>query len=147
VRPVKRTQTLVPTAVMRAIIVVPIKKQRRKDPLNAFHATTVFCRKKVAPNVKRVERVPMVLDVNPVPKGNTVTAVTQLRSLAEIAQRVTTTTTLVKDPVCHAVPVNSMMLSVLFNVKIVLPIHTTVTKKGNQVASIAQSVGSRWLAV
>jgi hypothetical protein len=143
VRPVKRTQTLVPTAVMRAMIVVSIQKQRRKDPLNAFHATTVRCRKKVVlnvnfvkqecsvrvlvkpvkiamldntvkvkkttmklqqmppfvlivqrgihqvlvvPSAKRVEQVPMVMDVNPVLKAITVTVLIQLLHHVENAQ-------------------------------------------------------------
>ena len=52
-------------------------------------------------DAKHVERVPMAMDVNPVPKGNTATAVTQLWSPAGIAQRVITTTTSGKDHVCH----------------------------------------------
>ena len=67
----------------------------------AYHVTKVRRRTKVVLNAKPVERVPMVMDVNPVPKANTVTAVTQLRSLAGIAQRVITTTMSAKDPVCH----------------------------------------------
>jgi hypothetical protein len=39
----------------------------------AYNVRKVRRRTKVAPNVKRVERVPMVMDVNPVPKVNTVT--------------------------------------------------------------------------
>ena len=85
-------------------------------------------------NAKPVEQVPMAMDANSVPKVNTATAVTQLRNLAEIAQRVTTTTTLVKDPVCHAVPVNSMMLLVLIIVHHVLKTLITGIKQGHQVA-------------
>ncbi len=58
-----------------------------------------------------------VMDVNPVTKVNTATAVTLLRSLAEIAQPGTTVTTLAKVHVCHAVPVNSTMRMVPSSVK------------------------------
>ena len=67
----------------------------------AYHVMKVRRRKKEVPNAKPVEPVPMVMDVNPATKVNTVTAVTQLRSLAGIAQRVITTTMSAKDPVCH----------------------------------------------
>jgi len=119
----------------------------RLTPVDALIAQQASVLKREVLNVKHVVLEHLVLVVNHVVLVTIVMAATLLRSLAEIAQRVTSTTTRVKVHVCHAVPVNSMMLSVLFNVKIVLPIHTTVTKKGNQVASIAQSVGSRWLAV
>jgi hypothetical protein len=67
----------------------------------AYHVMKVRRRKKEVPNAKPVEPVPMVMDVNPATKVNTVTAVTLLGSPAEIAQWGITTTTRVKDPVCR----------------------------------------------
>jgi hypothetical protein len=67
----------------------------------------------VVPSAKPVGRGHTAMGVSLVPKVTTATAVTLLRSLADIAQPGTTVTTSVKVHVCHAVPVNSMMLLVL----------------------------------
>ena len=67
----------------------------------------------VVPSAKSVGRGHTAMGVSLVPKVNTATAVTLLRSLAAIAQPGTTVTTSVKVHVCPAVPVNSMMLLVL----------------------------------
>jgi hypothetical protein len=92
---------MVPTAVLHAMIALPTQKQPWKDRSNVPRVMLVLFPAQVVLNAKRVERVPMVMDVNPVPKGNTVTAVTQLRSPAGIAHRVITTTMSAKDHVCH----------------------------------------------
>ena len=113
VRPEKKIQTMVPAAVLHAMIVVPTQKQPRKDRRNAMFVTTVHPRKKAVPNVKPVGRGHTAMGVSLVPKVTTATAVTLLRSLAAIAQPGTTVTTSVKVHVCPAVPVNSMMLLVL----------------------------------
>ena len=84
-----------------------------------------------------------LLFAKPVLLAITVTAVTQLPRHVEIAQRVTTTTTLVKDPVCHAVPVNSMMLLVLIIVHHVLKTLITGIKQGHQVAYHVRMVRRR----
>ena len=68
----------------------------------AFHATVVQRRKKAVPNAKLAGRGHMVMDAYRVPKVNIVTAVTLLRSPAEIAQPGTTVTTLAKVLVCPA---------------------------------------------
>ena len=65
-------------------------------------ATTVRRRKKAVPNAKLAGRGHMVMDAYRVPKDNIVTAVTLLRTPAEIAQPVTTVTTSVKVLVCPA---------------------------------------------
>jgi len=98
-------------------------------------------------NAKPVEQVPMAMDANSVPKVNTATAVTQLWSRVEIAQRVTTTTTLVKVHVCHAVPVNSIMFQVLILVNHVRKILTKKTKEEIRRALIVQPVGLLQLVV
>ena len=67
----------------------------------AYPATTVRRRKKAVPNAKSVGRGHTAMGVSLVPKVNTATAVTLLRSLAESAQPVTTVPTLVKVLVCH----------------------------------------------
>ena len=92
---------MVPAAVLHAMIVVPTQKQPRKDRLNAFLATMVQRRKKVAPNVKPVGRGHTAMGASRVTKVITATAATLLRSLADIAQPGTTVTTLVKVLVCR----------------------------------------------
>ena len=138
---------MVPAAVLHAMIVVPTQKQPRKDRLNAFLATMVQRRKKVAPNAKPVGREHTAMDAYRVPKVNTAMAVTLLRSLVEIAQPVTTVTTLVKVLVCPAVQVNSTIRRVLSNVNSVLKIPIMVTKAENQVAYPATTVRHRKKAV
>jgi hypothetical protein len=88
-------------------------------------------RKKEVPNAKPVEPVPMVMDVNPATKVNTVTAVILMRSPAEIAQRVTTTTALVKVLVCPAYPENSMTKLVLLNANFAKRTHFRKTNIAN----------------
>ena len=106
-RPVNIIQTTVPTAVLHAMIVVSTQKQPRKDRLNAFLATMVQRRKKVAPNVKPVGRGHTAMGVSRVTQVITATAVIPLRSLADIAQPGTTATPSAKVRVCPAVQVNS----------------------------------------
>jgi hypothetical protein len=73
----------------------------------------------------------MVMDVNPATKVNTVTAVTLLRSLADIAQLVTTTTTMAKVLVCPAVLENSMTKLVLLNANFAKRTHFRKTNIAN----------------
>ena len=68
----------------------------------ALTVQQVGCRIKVVPSAKSAGQGHMVMGVSLVPRVNTATAVTLLRSLAEIAQPVTTVTTLVKVLVCPA---------------------------------------------
>ena len=109
----KRTQTMVPTAVLRAMIVVSILKQPWKDHLNATPVTTVRRPRKAVPNAKRAVLEDTAPGVKTARKVNTVMVLIQLPSHVAIAPPVITTTTRVKDRVCHAVPVNSTMLLVL----------------------------------
>jgi len=97
----------------------------------AYHVMKVRRRKKEVPNAKPVEPVPMVMDVNPATKVNTVTAVTLLRSPAEIAQRVTTTTTMAKVLVCPAYLENSMTKLVLLNANFAKRTHFRKTNIAN----------------
>ena len=83
---------MVPTAVRRAMIVVRVRKQPRKDRPNVLLAISVGRRKKAVPNVLRVARVRLasgvkiVLKVLPekgmtttLPNANTVKRVKQQR--------------------------------------------------------------------
>jgi hypothetical protein len=87
------------------------------------------------------------MGVSRVPQVNTAMAVTLLRTLAEIAQPVTTVTTSVKVHVCPAVQVNSTKRRVLSYVNSVLKIPIMVTKAENQVAYPATTVRHRKKAV
>lgn len=60
---------MVPTAVLRAMIVALIRKQPRKDRPNAMLVTTVRCRKKAVRNVSRVVRGRLALGVKIAPWG------------------------------------------------------------------------------
>ena len=94
------------------------------------------------PNAKSAGREHTAMGVSLVPKVNTATAVTLLRSRAESAQMVTTVPTLVKVLVCPAVQVNSTIRRGLSNVNSVLKIPIMVTKAENQVAYPATTVRS-----
>ena len=59
----KRTHTMVPTAVLLAVIVALIRKQPRKDRSNATLVTTVRRRKKAVRNVSRVVQERLALGV------------------------------------------------------------------------------------
>ena len=128
VRPEKKIQTMVPAAVLHAMIVVPTQKQPRKERRNSMFVTTVRPRKKAVPNVKPVGRGHTAMGVSLVPKVTTATAVTLLRSLAAIAQPGTTVMALVKVPVYHAYPANSTMMPVLSNANFAKRILFQATK-------------------
>ena len=106
---------MVPTAVLRAMIVVSTLKQPWKDHLNATPVTMVRRPKKAVQNVNRVVLEDTATGAKTVRKVNTVMVLIQLPRPVAIAPPVITTTTRVKDRVCHAVPVNSTMLRVPLN--------------------------------
>jgi hypothetical protein len=137
----KRTQTMVPTAVLRAMIVVSTLKQPWKDHLNATPVTTVRRPRKAVPNAKRAVLEDTAPGVKTARKVNTVMVLIQLPRHVAIAPPVITTTTRAKDRVCHAVPVNSTMLQVLLVANYVSTQPTLVAKEETAVASIVQQVG------
>ena len=63
-RPVKRTHTLVPTAVLRALIATVIQKQPWKDRSNVMIAQLVGRRKKAVPNASLAVRAHSAKVVN-----------------------------------------------------------------------------------
>ena len=97
--PVNSTTLLVPLNV-HLVLKIPITVTKAENQV-VYHATKVRPRKKAVPNVKPVGRGHTAMGVSLVPKVNTATAVTLLRSLAESAQPVTTVPTLVKVLVCR----------------------------------------------
>tara|TARA_B110000090_G_scaffold54350_1_gene62117 strand:+ start:70 stop:930 length:861 start_codon:yes stop_codon:yes gene_type:complete len=99
------------------------------------------------PSAKPVGRGRTAMGASLVTKVITATAVTLLRSRVEIAQPVTTVTTLARVLVCHAVQVNSTIRRVLLNVNPVLKIPILVTKAEHQVAYPATTVRPRKKAV
>jgi hypothetical protein len=82
-------------AKVKRTMVSPIQIQRR-----VLIAQRGIHQVLVVPSAKSVGQGHMVMGVSLVPRVNTATAVTPLRSLAEIAQPVTTVTTLAKVLVC-----------------------------------------------
>ena len=73
-----------------------------KDPLDVWVAMQASRRILAVPSAKPVVRGHTAMGASLVPKVNTATAVILLRSPADIAQPVTTVTTLVKVLVCPA---------------------------------------------
>ena len=114
---------MLPVLIVKIVVLVNTVKVKKTTVLTPPTQRLVLIAQRgihqvlVVPSAKPVGRGRTAMGVSRVPQVNTATAVTLLRSLADIAQPGTTVTTSVKVHVCPAVPVNSMMLLVLILVQ------------------------------
>jgi hypothetical protein len=112
------------------VLKIPILVTKAEHQV-AYPATTVRPRKKAVPSAKPVGRGRTAMGVSFVTKVITATAVTLLRSRVEIAQPVTTVTTLARVLVCPAYLENSMTKLVLLNANFAKRTHFRKTNIAN----------------